>query len=339
MPYNKDSEKKVRGTLAPSSPSKTLPILVADDDPVSRCLLVKTLRGWGHEVQTTDDGEEAWELFRSGKVRLVLTEWMLPGMDGLELCYRIRAASTGSSQPAYIVLLTAKDSVQDRVAAFNAGADDFISKPFHYEELRARVQAGERILALQSELIGAREKMEQLALTDPLTGLLNRRALVEALRRDEDRMRREGRPMGVVVGDVDYFKTINDENGHQTGDHVLRTVANCLKASVRGGDYVGRWGGEEFLIGLPGADIIQCAEVAERCRSLLSGQRISTRDNEVLKVTASFGAAATEGVDRESIMDLVRQADTAMYWSKNSGRNRVKIYVAGADPGLRRKAS
>ena len=334
-----ETADKGRETSSPRPLKKTLPILVADDDPVSRHLLVKTLQSWGHQVRTTDDGQKAWEMFKNGEVRLILTEWMLPGMDGVELCHRIRAPSTGSSKPAYIGLLTSKNSVQDRVAAFNAGADDFISKPFHYEELRARVQAGERILALQHELIGAREKMERLALTDPLTGLLNRRALVEALRRDEDRMRREGRPMGVVVGDVDLFKSINDQNGHQAGDQVLRTVAECLQASVRGGDYVGRWGGEEFLIGLPGADIIQCAEVAERCRSLLSGQRISVSEGEVLKVTASFGASATEGVDRDDVMKLVRQADAAMYWSKDAGRNRVKIYVPGADPKLRKKAS
>ena len=139
-----ETADKGRETSSPRPLKKTLPILVADDDPVSRHLLVKTLQSWGHKVRTTDDGQKAWEMFKNGEVRLILTEWMLPGMDGVELCHRIRAASTGSSKPAYIVLLTSKNSVQDRVAAFNAGADDFISKP-----LRA-----ERLFACMTKLLG-----------------------------------------------------------------------------------------------------------------------------------------------------------------------------------------
>ncbi len=306
-------------------------ILIADDDSVTRRMLQKTLETWGHHVVATQDGLEAWTRYQQGGIRFIITDWMMPGIDGPELCRRIRAASTGCTQPVYVILLTSRGTMQDLATGFNAGSDDFIAKPFDHDELRARVQAGARIIALQQELVAAREEMERLALTDSLTGLYNRRAITETLRRDEDRMRRENRPIGIVLADVDQFKATNDRFGHQTGDRVLRTVADCMAASVRGGDYVGRWGGEEFLMVLPGADIIQAAEVAERCRALLEAQRIATVEGPVLKVTASFGVVAGEGADRPDSMALVQHADKAMYWAKEAGRNRVKIYVSSAD--------
>lgn len=305
-------------------------ILIAEDDPITRRMLQKALENWGHYVIPTCDGSEAWSLYQEGAARFLITDWMMPGVDGPELCRRIRAANTGSSEPVYIILLTSRGSVQDLAAGFQAGADDFIAKPFNPDELRARVQAGERIIALQSQLWAAREEMARLALTDPLTGILNRRALMDTLRRDEDRMRRENRAISVVMVDVDRFKEINDRYGHQTGDRVLQTVANCLMASVRGGDEVGRWGGEEFLLVLPGADIIQAAEVAERCRALLESHQVRNEESQLLSVRASFGVSSTEGADRTDIMSLVQQADKAMYWAKESGRNRVKIFVGTA---------
>ncbi|MDP6850178.1 MAG: diguanylate cyclase [Planctomycetota bacterium] len=313
-------------------------ILIAEDDSVTCRMLQRTLESWGHNVFSAEDGDTAWALYQQELPNLVITDWVMPGIDGLELCRRIRAANLHSANPVYFILLTARNSVQSLAAGFAAGADDYIAKPFDNAELRARVHAGMRIIALQQELISAREEMERLSLTDTLTGLLNRRALTEALRRDEDRMRRENRPIGVVLTDVDNFKNFNDRYGHETGDHVLELVSNCMKASVRTGDYVGRWGGEEFLLVLPGADIIQSAEVAERCRVMLESQRITTPSGEVLQITSSFGAASTEGANRTDVMALVQQADKAMYWAKDAGRNRVKIYVSSADPA-NRKAS
>ncbi|MCX8229908.1 MAG: diguanylate cyclase [Planctomycetota bacterium] len=311
-------------------------ILIAEDDNVTRRMLQRTLENWGHTVTATQNGDDAWQAFLELDVRLIITDWIMPGMDGLELCQRIRTHTTGSSHPVYIMLLTSRGSVQDLAAGLNAGADDFISKPFSQDELRARVQAGERIVALQQELIRAREEMERLALTDSLTDMFNRRALIEIMRKDEDRCRRQGKPISLVLGDIDNFKWINDTYGHQTGDRILKMVSQCLRASIRTGDHAGRWGGEEFVLVLPGADIIQSAEIAERCRALLEAQRITLSDGSVLKMTASFGAACTEGLHRTDIMTLVQEADKAMYWAKDSGRNRVKIYISSADQEFRK---
>ena len=312
-------------------------ILIAEDDAVSRRLLQRTLENWGHTVHATSNGEDAWELYRQNRARLVITDWVMPRLDGPGLCQRIAAAQEGSHDPAYVIMLTSRDSTEDLAAGLGAGANDFIAKPFHQEELRARLRNGERILALQEQLIGAREQMRRLAMTDPLTQMLNRRALLDALRRDEDRMRRERRPLGVVMVDIDHFKHVNDRHGHAAGDVVLQLVGQSLESCVRGGDYVGRWGGEEFLVALPGADPIQCAEVAERCRSSIAAQKAQLDGGEIAQITASFGSASTEGSDREELMSLIENADKALYWAKESGRNRVKIYVPSADPAAKRR--
>ena len=179
-------------------------------------------------------------------------------------------------------------------------------------------------------------KREQQALTDALTGLNNRRALLELLRVDEDRALRGRQPLSVILTDVDRFKAVNDDFGHNTGDQVLKVVSDALRAGVRSGDHVGRWGGEEFLMLLPNTDLIQAAEVAERCRALLTRQQVQAEDGRMLRVSASFGVASADGVARPDVMELVSQADRALYWAKEAGRNRVKIYVASADPERRR---
>jgi len=330
-----DKEMKRARVVCRHSSKQFLPmnILIAEDNAVTCRLLTRALESWGHTVFAAGDGTQAWNIYQQQSISLVLSDWMMPGIDGLELCRRIRASNLHSSNPSYIILLTAQDSVESLAAGFAAGADDYIAKPFDNAELQARVHAGMRIIALQKELIDAREQVEHMALTDSLTNIFNRRALVDALRRDEDRMRRDNRSIGIVLADVDRFKQVNDTWGHESGDRILELVAKCMQASVRTGDYVGRWGGEEFLLVLPGADIIQSAEVAERCRTLIEAQTIGLENGASLSVTSSFGVAATEGVNRCDIMDLVQQADKAMYWAKDAGRNRVKIHVGSAGPG------
>lgn len=313
-------------------------ILIAEDDPVSRRLLQRALENWGHTVVVAVNGAEAWRLFQQNRAQLVITDWLMPELDGPGLCQRIRAAQEGGFDPAYVIMLTSRDSSEDLEFGLESGAHDFIAKPFQPGELRARVRNGERQLSLQSQLLAMNERMERLAMTDSLTQLLNRRAAIEALERDEDRMRRERRPLGVVMVDLDHFKQINDRIGHAAGDAVLRGAADGLRACIRTGDYVARWGGEEFLIALPGADPIQCAEVAERCRAALAQQPQRLPNGQDLAVTASFGSASTEGLDRCDLMTLIQQADKALYWAKESGRNRVKIYVPSADPSPRPRA-
>ena len=305
-------------------------ILLAEDDAVTRRTLQRTLENWGHQVTAAADGEEAWLVWEAGGIQMVVSDWMMPRLDGPGLCRRIRVAERGLDRRAYLMLLTSKGTVDDLTVGLEAGADDFLAKPVAQAELHARLHAGARLLVLQDQLLESHREMQKLALTDPLTDLYNRRALMGILRKDEDRSRRDGKAMGVVVADVDHFKSINDQYGHDVGDKVLQVVAECLQASIRGGDQVGRWGGEEFLMVLPGADVIQAAEVAERCRKLLASRRIPAPNGDIIHVRASFGAASTDAEDRVDVMALVSQADHAMYWAKEGGRNRVKIWVPGS---------
>jgi len=312
-------------------------ILIADDESVPRRVLEKQLTNWGHEVMVAKDGREALQLFQQHDHKMIITDWMMPFLDGPQLCMEIRKLETDSDSPSFIILLTGKTSSEDLARGLASGANDFISKPFQQLELEARMRNGERILSLQAQLSRQKEEALQLARTDSLTQLMNRRAMLDIMRLDEDRMRRERRPLGVVMIDLDHFKAVNDNHGHAIGDMVLKAASECFSQTIRGGDYVGRWGGEEFLIALPGADIIQCAEVAERCRNRLAALRFSLDDGTILSVSASFGTASAEGASRAELLDLVNQADKALYWAKDAGRNRVKIYVASADVEQHRK--
>ncbi|MGB0952289.1 MAG: GGDEF domain-containing response regulator [Planctomycetota bacterium] len=312
-------------------------ILIADDELVGRRVLAKQLEGWGHEVLIAQDGEEAFRLFQEHQASMVITDWMMPHLDGPGLCARIRETEKDGEDLCFIILLTSKESSEDLATGIDAGANDFITKPFHRLELQARLANGQRILDLQAQLQKKKAEADHLARTDALTQLMNRRAMLDTMRLDEDRMRRERRPLGMVMIDLDHFKDINDNHGHAVGDAVLQGAAECFASTIRGGDYVGRWGGEEFLIALPGADIIQCAEVAERCRNRLAAMRFDNGKGEAIQVTASFGTASAEGADRVELLDLVEHADRALYWAKDCGRNRVKIYVASADPNRQRR--
>ncbi|MHC4838992.1 MAG: GGDEF domain-containing response regulator [Planctomycetota bacterium] len=310
-------------------------ILIAEDQSDTRRVLMKALERDGHEVLAACDGEEAWQLYRQHGIKAIITDWKMPRLDGPGLCARIRADQDDRDDPAYIILLTSVDRSEDLAHAIEEGANDFMRKPFDRFELKARLRNAERMLALQEELRRKREDAQRLAMTDALTGLRNRRAMLDALHLDEDRTRRERQHLGLVMVDLDHFKAVNDSYGHSAGDQVLRQAAQVLQACVRGGDYVGRWGGEEFLIALPGADIIQCAEVADRCRKLLASQRVRLDQGMALRLTSSFGATSAEGADRPDLFQLIEQADRALYWAKEAGRDRVKIYVGSVDSGPR----
>lgn len=311
-------------------------ILVAEDDVITRKLILKTLSELDQQVLVAENGTEAWEIYQRERPEMIVTDWLMPGMDGIELVRRICEFNQDSTLKPYILMLTAKAETADLKAGFDQGASEFISKPFQPIELVARLKVGISNQKLARELEQARRLSEQQALTDALTGLNNRRALLELLRVDEDRALRGRQPLSVILTDVDRFKSVNDDFGHNTGDRVLKVVSDALRAGVRSGDHVGRWGGEEFLILLPNTDLIQAAEVAERCRTLLTRQQVQSEDGRTMRVSASFGVASADGVHRPDVMELVSQADKALYWAKEAGRNRVKIYVAAADPERRR---
>ncbi len=246
----------------------------------------------------------------------------MPGLDGLELCRRIRSHHTGSYK--YVLLLTAKGSKEDVVAGLEAGADDYLTKPFDVNELHARVRAGQRILELQSTLLRVQTELRFESAHDHLTGLWNRGAIMGLLQRETLRSARLGEPLGVLMADLDHFKHINDTYGHQTGDEVLREVARRMLASVRNYDYVGRYGGEEFLVVLTSCGSSNLMITAERMRVYVAEKLVETESGPI-PVTISIGLAAQHQASEILRPEgLVRIADSALYTAKANGRNRVE---------------
>ncbi len=310
-------------------------LLVVDDDPDSRRLLSISL-GWaGHQIVEAEDGDEAWEKFQRERARLVITDWMMPGLDGMGLISRIRASEVEGY--TYIIMLTALREKPQVVSGLEAGADDYLTKPFDPEELAARVSIGERILKLQETLLASRRAMETLAMHDTLTGLLNRRAIHDRALSELNRLRRgtANAPLSVIMLDIDHFKSINDRYGHEAGDRALQAVSELLSAQLRSYDGLGRWGGEEFLMLLPGTGLAEALAVAERIRANLAEARPALPDGTQVSLTASLGVAAladtSAGAAGEQWLDdLVRAADRALYRAKSAGRNRVAAATAEA---------
>jgi diguanylate cyclase (GGDEF)-like protein len=298
-------------------------VLAAEDNPVFQSMLKTMLTKWGYQAVIARSGTEAWRILESENTpRLAILDWMMPGMDGLEICRRIRSANR---EPyIYILLLTARTESQDLIEGMDAGADDYLTKPFNAHELRVRLHAGRRILNLQEELLKTREALREQATHDGLTGLLNRTGILENLDDELSRAMRTGTPVSVLMADLDLFKSINDTRGHLVGDAVLREAARRLKAAARRYDSVGRYGGEEFLIVLPGCNAADAAIQGERMRKAI-GSTPFLAPSEPVMVTASLGVACSSHSPTET---LVREADDALYRAKASGRNRVVVHSA-----------
>jgi two-component system cell cycle response regulator len=299
-------------------------ILIAEDDTVTRKLLEAHLAKWGHEVVVCSDGAQAWQvLCGEDPPKLVVLDWMMPEMDGVTLCSEIRKLE---KQPyTYVILLTSKSLKEDVVAGLEAGADDYIIKPFDVHELKVRIRAGTRIVRLQEDLISALRASEFQASHDALTGLWNRRAILEKIQQELDRSGRDGTNLGLVICDVDHFKQVNDNYGHLAGDAVLRELAKRIDSSLRSYDSVGRYGGEEFIILIPGSDGTEAAELAERLRESIADFPVKADEAE-LHCTFSFGATALEGRDNLDLNSLIKEADEALLLAKNLGRNRVELW-------------
>ena len=293
-------------------------VLVAEDDPMFRKILKSWLENWGYRVIVADDGTAAWNILQQERPpELLILDWVMPGIDGLELCRRIRERQTTPYQ--YILLITAKDDAEDVVTGLEAGADDYLTKPFDRSELRARLRVGRRILTLQKGLIQAREELRFQATHDVLTGIWNRGALLDLLQREIERARRSQSPTGLLMLDLDHFKTVNDTYGHLAGDVVLREVARRISEVVRSYDLVGRYGGEEFLVVLPGCDKDRALQSAERIRSVIAENPVLAAGAEIL-VTASIGVTVTT-VSTVAEKEILAIADTALYQAKSAGRN------------------
>ena len=298
-------------------------ILVADDDSISRTVLQHLLLRWGHEPITACDGEEALAIMRGeDPPQLLLLDWEMPKLDGLEVCRELRELKT--DLPPYIIFVTAKDSSSEIVRALEYGGSDFVKKPFNKDELGARIRVGVRNLQLQAELVQARKQMEHLAMYDALTGVYNRRAIMDILPREINRAERNQQCLAVAIADLDHFKTVNDRYGHAVGDTVLVEAVKTLQGCVRLSDCIGRWGGEEFIlltaVDKRFMDNQELPQLFERIRSAIEMQRIE-HEGQPIAITTSIGVTCAS--NGNSIEAILHAADMALYQAKNEGRNRI----------------
>lgn len=296
-------------------------ILIAEDDHTSRAVLAGVLKKTGHEVVETADGTAAWEaLQRSDAPRLAILDRTMPGLDGMEVLRLLRAC--GRIPEPYVIMLTARDGKGDIIAGLEAGANDYVSKPFSPEELCARIEVGRRMVEMQDALLASREALEHQANHDALTGMPNRRAILERLGQELARSERQGASLAVGICDIDRFKLVNDTHGHQTGDDVLLALARTLAANLRTFDSVGRLGGEEFLILASMQEGMEPMAVFERLRHRVADTPIPTRSGP-LPVTVSIGVACADGIRSQE--EILEAADRALYRAKAEGRNRVAV--------------
>jgi len=302
-----------------------LKVLVADDSALYRKLVEQAFTNADYSLLVAQSGQEAIDLLVQHLPAIVITDWVMPDLTGIDLCQRIRA---GTQNPyTYVIILTSVSDKENVVKGLAAGADDYLTKPFHPEELLARVEVGRRLVELHRQVEAKNRLLEELALTDSLTGLPNRRAIDEWATRQLSGAARHGFPFWVVMADLDNFKSVNDSSGHDAGDKVLKRFAEILKTNSRRSNICGRIGGEEFLFILTHADKDNVASVVERVRKQFEEQDFFF-GNRVVTVTASFGISGFHGepgVLPPDFSSLLSQADLALYTAKHRGRNRVQF--------------
>ena len=308
----------VNSVVVESTPA----ILLAEDDPVTRMLLTRFLKKAGYEVDAVGDGTAALEKMIQRYYPILITDWEMPGMDGVDLCKTLRNLQLDGY--VYVLLLTARDAKEHMVAGLEAGADDYLIKPIYEPELLARLNTGRRILALEHSLRALNQKNRLLSITDELTGTYNRRQLMEQLPRELERCRRYAYPLSLVMCDIDHFKFVNDRFGHTAGDEVLQQFATRVQKSIRASsDWIARYGGEEFMIVLPETANPGATFVAEKIREVIAASPFETSAGSI-ELTASFGVASTaaSGPTLGLRVDaLITAADSCLYRSKQSGRN------------------
>ncbi|MBF0472315.1 MAG: diguanylate cyclase [Nitrospirae bacterium] len=303
-------------------------ILISEDDDVSRRMLESILVKWQYEVMITDNGIDALSILLSDNAPgIAILDWMMPQMTGVEVCKEIR--KHGKEPYTYLILLTSKGRKEDLVYGIEAGADDYITKPFNMQELKVRLRAGTRIVELSEQLISARDAMQIAATHDSLTGIWNRAAIFDTFKKEFSRANREKKPISIILADLDFFKKINDRYGHPAGDEVLRETSKIMKELLRQYDTCGRYGGEEFLIVLPGCNSETASVIAQRLCHLIESHIINIPGHQ-LKVTCSMGVATLanfDDIDKIDLKDmnmLLKIADVALYQAKNDGRNCVR---------------
>ncbi len=300
--------------------------LIAEDDPISRRMLAAFLGKWGYEVTVTEEGERAWEVLQATDApQLAILDWMMPGRAGVDIC---RSTRQQKGRPyVYIILLTARGHKDDMVEGLEAGADDYITKPFDPIELRARLRAGQRIVELQEQLVQAREALRDQASRDPMTTLWNHGTILAILRKEVARASRTRSPFALAMVDIDKFKTINDTYGHPAGDAVLIEASGRLRGAMRAYDSLGRYGGDEFLAVIPGCDVAGAERFAENFRTRIDGSAMQTAAGPI-PITLSLGVLAVDNLPDVKAETLVRVADAALYRAKLAGRNRFALATA-----------
>ena len=304
--------------------------LIAQEDELSRSLLRTTVGYWGNEVVVTSDGIGAWEeLGKPGGPRLAILEKKLAGLDGMEICRNVRARP--GENYIYLFLATAQGHAQEITEGMQAGADVFLTKPLNADELMVRLRIGKRFLEMEDELHKAHGAIRYQTTHDPLTGLVNRPAVIDALKRELARARREGSPIGILLAEVDHLKEVNDMHGHAAGDAVLREAARRIRSMVRPYDTVGRYGGEEFLVIVPGCDDKSSLSQGERLRAAAAGESMdvsewgsySSAKEGKFRVTLSLGVATADRANEAE--PLLRAAESALARAKQAGHDRVEL--------------
>ena len=311
--------------MIPATNKPELPrILIVDDDTMSQTLLKSALKSEGYDFAVARNGQEALDLYGQDFFPIIITDWMMPEMDGLELCRLIRSMKI--DRYIYIIVLTGQNSKADLIKGLEAGADEYIVKPIHRAELRVRLKGACRILDLESSLKKSMAETHELSIRDRLTGAFNRVYMDHQLGQELIRCNRYHRPLTVLMCDLDHFKVVNDTYGHLAGDEVLRSCVNSITSSLRRGvDWVARYGGEEFVVILPETDQVGAQIFAERLRKKIAETAINAA-NCSINITASFGTVTLipAGIENIRLMEQVLNvADTCLYQAKNDGRNRV----------------
>jgi diguanylate cyclase (GGDEF)-like protein len=297
-------------------------VLIADDDKISRLLLKNLLTSTGYEVLEAEDGERAWQILQEEPIRLVVLDWVMPKIEGTELCKRLRAAK--GEEYHYIIVLTGRNSSEDIIAGLRAGADDYITKPFLPQEFQMRLKIARRILELRESMQEVLENQRYAAQYDLLTGILNREEIIKILEKEIHRAQRHQSKLSVIMGDLDNFRRINETYGNDAGDAVLTESAQRMKNALRIYDNVGRFGGEEFLLVLPGCSIDEARLIARRILNVIKNEPLLYHDNEI-PLTISLGLACNNCPDDSDLKAIIQAADFAMRRAKEKGRNRYEV--------------
>jgi two-component system cell cycle response regulator len=298
-------------------------ILIAEDSPLCQKLVETALTNQPYEVRFAASGQEALTLFEADRPDILIADWMMPPPSGLELCREVRKQTGGYT---YIILMTSKSEKENLIEGLDAGADDYVTKPFDAGELLARIRVGCRIIQMSRDIENRNTELEEAVRTDHLTGLPNRKAVEEFASKQLEAARRHGFPLWVVVADLDKFKLVNDTHGHSAGDDAIKRFADLLKANTRSADMSGRLGGDEFVLVISHGEKKAILQTIDRLRADFAGEPFNS-NGPGIQVTASFGIAGFQASSDKTLADLLIRADKALYSAKSAGRNQVVAAV------------